>query len=108
MRVASAISIHDEAGARQLAQEPIDAGADITVRVTYFFHCAIPFARRLMCDPLTSLLPEEEREAETDLLAQSESTETIEDMAPPGASFLALSAEASLPLQSAGYTESSK
>lgn len=114
---------------------------DVTVRVTYLFHCGVPLVGRLMCDDVLSLrsgvplaqlrdlaakvssgtasideLEAAQRRVElaqarldraqpgVDELGQAEVPWAIGITALTGARFVVLRAEATLPLQSAGYS----
>jgi hypothetical protein len=104
-RAASAISVHDSPGSKQLAAEPIQPNRTITLRVNYLFQCSIPLVRSILCKPLSHWVPasEDHDEEEPHLLAQSELPGELVNVAPQSARFVPLVAEVTLPLQSAGY-----
>lgn len=55
-KAASVITIQAGPGSPDLAADPIDANAAVTVRVTYVYECGVPIVRGLVCSSLESLL----------------------------------------------------
>ena len=92
---ATAVTFPRSPGSRQLRRGAFGAGELVTVRVTYLLHCAVPLIARAVCGRAPkaagSDLVEVQNQAGLRLLRAS------------GARFAVLSAEATLPLQSAGY-----
>ena len=118
-RSASVITVHDVPGSDQLAVEPIEHKAPITIRTTYLFQCAVPVARALICDTLASLLTppssffgtsaaDRARSALVRRLQLAETPSELQRLADPGARFAVLTAEATLPNQGANYTQAEK
>lgn len=114
-RAASVITLHDIPGTEQLAAEPIDHKAPVTVRVTYLFQCAVPFVRALICDTFASLLtppkpffgPTAAAETRAGLIRRLQLAEAAGDLtqlASAGSRFTVLTAETTLPNQGADYT----
>jgi hypothetical protein len=118
-RAASVITLHDIPGTEELAAEPIDHTAPVTVRVTYLFQCAVPFVRALLCDTLASLLAlpnpllggtaaGEARAALVRRLQLAEAPGDLVQLAAAGSRFTVLTAETTLPNQGAAYTFAEK
>lgn len=101
-RAATSISLHDAPRTIQLPVEPLREKSVVSARVTYFFRCSIPFVRKILCDSLPNLLTVKEGEPEP--LSQAEAPDSLIEIAPEEARFMALTAVASLPTQNAGYT----
>lgn len=99
-RAATVVTVHSREGAEQLAVEPIGRTAPVTVRVTALFHCGVPLVAALMCRSLGALTGSG---ALADRLKLAESAEALDDLVVPSARFIALTAEATLPNQGAGY-----
>jgi len=113
-RAATVVTLHDVPGAEALAAEPVEPKAPVTVRVTYLFHCAVPLARTLICDTLSSLLTPEtslvglgaaegRHAALIRRLKLSEAPGALQTLAGPTSRFVVLTAEATLPNQGASY-----
>jgi len=113
-RAATVVTVHDVPGAEALAAEPIEPKAPVTVRVTHFFHCAVPLARTLICDTLSSLLtpesslfglgaPTGKNAALIRRLKLAEAPDVLQALAGPASRFVVLTAEATLPNQGASY-----
>jgi hypothetical protein len=100
-----------------LARESID-GAEVTVRVTYLAACVVPLAARLVCgassrDLAKALEPSRAGPPIPFVGGRTERDPDLQHIADPdlvraallkGARFSVLRAEATMPLQSAGYT----
>lgn len=52
----AAITVHSSESSNELAAEPLEPTGNVTVRITYLYHCAVPWVRTLMCRTLSSLL----------------------------------------------------
>ncbi len=113
-RAATVVTVHDVPGAEVLAVEPVEPKAPVTVRVTYLFHCAVPLARTLVCDTLSSLLtpetslfgfgtPTGKNAALIRRLKLAEAPGALQMLAGPASRFVVLTAEATLPNQGASY-----
>ena len=118
-RAASVITLHDILGTEELASEPIEHRAPVTIRVTYLFQCAVPFVRALVCDTLASLLAPPNplfgttaesaaRAALIRRLQLSEAPGDLEQLAGATSHFAILTAETTLPNQGANYTLAKK
>lgn len=92
-KVATRVSVHDAPGNVSLANEPVGAKANVTVRVGYLFHCAIPVVRVLMCRGLEAVAKAN----------PGQSVERLRELIGREARFKYLTAEATLPNQGAGY-----
>ena len=55
-RAAAAVTLPAAPGSKDPATEPIPRDAEVTVRVTYLFHCGVPIAAALICQPLHAIL----------------------------------------------------
>jgi hypothetical protein len=92
-RAATRVTLHDAPDDASLANEPIKANANVTVRVSYLFHCTVPLVRVLMCrgfDAVTTANPDYPMEQLKQLVGTDDR-------------FKLLSAEATLPNQGAAY-----
>ena len=118
-RAASVITLHDVPSTEELAVEPIEHKAPVTVRATYLVHCAVPLVRALVCDTLASLLAppnplfgataaSEARAALIRRLQLAEAPGDLEQLAGAGSRFAVLTAETTLPNQGADYTQAKK
>lgn len=96
-RAASAITLR--AGSEGDAMPAhVPARADVTVRITYLQHCAVPIAARLLCRRAREL----PREV-LDELAHVETPDAFQLLLLGGGRFVAVRAEATLPNQGARY-----
>lgn len=115
-KAASVITVHAAPGSAELAREPIDGKASVTVRVTYVYQCSVPIVRGLMCSSLQSLLAQEKGFSIFGLvfgqqpsklakrLSFAESSE-LGHLVPADASVVVFEAEATLPNQGAAYED---
>lgn len=55
-RVGAVVTLRAAPGSDDLASEPIAPDADVTVHVTYLYHCSVPLVSALVCRSLTQLL----------------------------------------------------
>jgi len=104
-RAATVISVH-VGDSEQLAPEPIARDAAVRVRVTYLYSCGVPLVRALMCSSLASLFGSESEGNVTPLGKRFDLAEDqggLQRLAGPGAFFMPLNAEATLPNQGAAY-----
>src|SRR5262249_33776551 len=113
-KAASAITVHAAPGSAELAPEPIDAKASVTVRVTYVYQCGVPIVRGLMCSSLESLLAQKKGfslfgvtfgQPPSKLAARLGLAESpqLDHLVPKDASVVVFEAEATLPNQGAAY-----
>lgn len=54
-RTAVAVTFPTERAGDDVTKTEWDVNDDVTVRVTYLFHCAVPLVNRIMCDDIVSL-----------------------------------------------------
>jgi hypothetical protein len=101
-RAASVVTLHTRSGTDDLAREPIDGKAPVTLRVSYLYHCGVPLVRALICRTFASLLGTSDSPLSA-RIALSEAPGEIARLASPDARFFVLSGEATLPNQGAGY-----
>jgi hypothetical protein len=107
VRAAASISLHDAPGEAAPASDPVDPKAPITVRVVYFYRCAVPLARTLLCSTLSSLIgPKGIPTQPGHPLVFAEAPGELRSIAGESERFVVLTAEATLPNQGAGYTDS--
>jgi hypothetical protein len=107
-RSATVVTVHTRAGAEELAREPVERDANVTVRVTYLYPCGVPMVRTLICHTLASLLKPSGARVGTgaELPSRMRLAETpagLEHLVSPDARFAVLSAEGTLPNQGAAY-----
>jgi hypothetical protein len=110
------VTVHVAPGSVELAREPIDGQAAVTVRVTYVYQCSVPIVRGLMCSSLDSLLAQKKGFSifgltlgqQPSKLAQrlslAESSQ-LGHLVPADASVVVFEAEATLPNQGAAYED---
>jgi Flp pilus assembly protein TadG len=115
-KAASVLTVHDAPGSAELAREPIDGKASVTLRITYVYQCGVPIVRRLMCSSLKSLLGQEKGFSafgvtlgqQPSKLAQrlslAESSQ-LGRLVPIDASVVVFEVEATLPNQGAAYED---
>lgn len=96
-RAASAITVHAGSGGRTPVTH-VPPRADVTVRVTYLQHCAVPIAAHLVCRSARDL-PREVH----DELEYVESPQALRLLLLGGDRFSVVRAEATLPNQGARY-----
>lgn len=96
-RAASAITLHAAPGDGAIVTR-VPPRADVTVRVTYLQHCAVPIAARLVCRRGRDLPEEVLRD-----LSHVESPSTLRLLLLGERHFAAVRAEATLPNQGARY-----
>lgn len=112
-RAAAVTTVH-VGGSDELAPEPVDPHAPVSVHVTYLYSCGVPLVRALICRSLSSWLGAP-RSSFWSLPGGSERTPLgkrfnlaedrggLERLAGPGSFFAPLSGEATLPNQGAAY-----
>ncbi|MEO7038060.1 MAG: TadE family protein [Polyangiaceae bacterium] len=113
-RAAAVITVH-LSGSDDLAAEPVDRHAAVSVHVTYLYACGVPIVRALICRSLSSLLGAphspfpfgifggSERSSLGQRFDLAEDPGGLERIAGPGSFFAPLSGEATLPNQGAAY-----
>lgn len=119
-RAAAVITVH-LSGSDELAPDPVDPNAAISVHVTYLYTCGVPLVRALICRSLDSLLGTPQSRSSfwslfgggsrTPLGKRFELAEDpggLERIAGRGTFFAPLSGEATLPNQGAAYEDAGK
>lgn len=107
-RGATAVSLVTGPGSDNLVTGKVTTNANITVRVTYAFHCSVPLVRVFLCRSaadVTALdreLMVENASGKVGVLKQVEVPDFLVQ-APLATRFLVLSSEVTLPNQGAGY-----
>jgi Flp pilus assembly protein TadG len=116
---AVAVTFPEHPGAKRFYTGSV-SGPDVTVRLTYLYPCLVPIASNLMCRTIATLTgrrrlhdaggasddtPERRLTRE---LERVKKPAWLEKLALSGTRFVALRAEATLPLQKAGYTRSGR
>ena len=117
-RAAAVITVH-LGGSEELAPEPVDRNAAVSVHVTYLYSCGVPLVRALICRSLSSWLGAPSPSlwsrfgggSRTPLGRRFELAEDpggLERLARDGGFFAPLSGEATLPNQGAAYDQAGK
>lgn len=107
-QAAAAITVHSSESSSELATEPVAPTANVTVRVTYLYHCAVPWVRSLMCHTLTNLLnpnPNSSKAPTVKLLKQAAAIDRLQRMVSSSETFTILVGHASLPNQGTAVPE---
>lgn len=100
-KAAAAVTVHSSEADAGLANEPMSAKGNVTVRVTYLHRCSVPVVRVLMCNTLSRLLQSDSnnRVLDTERLKLGAEPERVKQWVPSSERFIILSAVASLPNQ---------
>ena len=116
VEAAAVVTLHDDPRSEQLAAEPIQQNAPITVRVTFVQMCGIPVVRALMCRSLSTLLDAPARthddtgkhETLRERLSHAGLPTWLETSAAKSARFVVFESEMTLPNQGAPYAYAEK
>jgi TadE-like protein len=117
-RAAAVITVH-ASGSDELASEPVEPNAAVSVHVTYLYSCGVPIVRALICRSLSSWLGPPgsslwslfgggDRTSLGKRFDLAEDRGGLERLAGPGSFFAPLSGEATLPNQGAAYEDAGK
>jgi hypothetical protein len=107
-QAASAITVHASESSSELATEPLAPAADVTVRVAYLYHCAVPWVRTLMCSTLASLFnpdPNSSNGPTVERLKQAGAGDKLQHLVSSSERFTILVGQASLPNQGTAVPE---
>ncbi len=101
-RAASAVTIQAGPGSDTLVTEPVGRADAVTVRVTYLFACTVPLVRTLLCPSVLASSSSAGAATSSAALKYAESND-LAQLVDPSTRFVAITAEATLPNQGAGY-----